>query len=202
MGEHSLDQSVWGRARENTIRSAGTLRFKVTEVISVPVAGTLAGTLAPDQWSNAGKAWFVAGVAIATALGIVGLVYIGSVALALYWQRNEARALAPQRISNDVSGIMQRLIQELQENISRSGFSTSHPDNMWLEKLYTHPDFAGLPNNIQRAVLDTRKRTGDQISLGQRGYGGTTAVKAHQNYYVPTANKLRDLIGQELSREE
>ena len=61
-------------------------------MIALPVSGAIAASLAPSGWSDATTAWFGAGVALAGAATLVVLVLVGSVIVAPYRQRNEARA--------------------------------------------------------------------------------------------------------------
>ena len=109
MAEPPLDQTVWGRAKYDTIGAAHTLRFKALEAVSAPVSVALAATLAPTQWSNGTTAWFAAGVGIVTAVLVVGLVYLRFLVVASFRQRDEARAFAFQTKSDEVSSAMVKL---------------------------------------------------------------------------------------------
>ncbi len=91
MARRTVDQSVWGRARDDFVAFARTYRFRLAEMIALLAAAPLAAWRAPNGWNVEATAAFGAGVAIVSALGLALLIYCGLLAAAPVLQRNELR---------------------------------------------------------------------------------------------------------------
>lgn len=95
--------------------------------------------------------------------------------------------------------ILQRLKTEIETNLTLTGLSASHPDDKWLEQLYSHKEFSSLPKIFQDAVIQVRRRT---IGLKDIGHLNLHAASMqHTNHYVPDAKILLAQIEQFLSSD-
>ena len=92
MDEGLRSQSVWSRARNDTIRATRSLRVQITLVVVSASSGATAHTLAPDSWSDDVAVWFAAALAISAALSVVAAFYLVAFVLAPYRLLNEARS--------------------------------------------------------------------------------------------------------------
>ena len=89
--ERPIDETTWGRARQDFVAAAHTFRFWAAQVVSLPIAGGLAASMAPGSWSDTETTWFAASISIASATMLASAVYAGAFVLAPVRQRNEAR---------------------------------------------------------------------------------------------------------------
>ena len=89
--ERPIDETTWGRARHDFVAAAQTFRFWAAQVVSLPIAGGLAASMAPGSWSDTETTWFAASISIASATMLASAVYAGAFVLAPVRQRNEAR---------------------------------------------------------------------------------------------------------------
>ena len=87
-----LSQSVWAKARENTLRAHGTLKFLfLVEVLMGGVGGAVALAIMPNDWSDAIQAVGATVGAFVAILATVGCIFLVSLVIAPIQQRNEAR---------------------------------------------------------------------------------------------------------------
>lgn len=84
MDEASRSQSSWSRAKSDTQKAFHTARFWAAEVIAFAIGGAISGAISDNPWVGAGGA-------VITAFSLVGFLFVVSLVLAPYRQRDEAR---------------------------------------------------------------------------------------------------------------
>lgn len=93
MAEYPLTQSTWGRAKQDTQSVFHTIRFWVVEMISAPIVALGMYLAIPNSASTAIKTLVpIAAFSIWMLAVLVG-VFLLSLAVAPYRQRNQARTL-------------------------------------------------------------------------------------------------------------
>lgn len=116
-------QNIWSRARRDTKIAFRSIYTWVAQVVSFPVAVAIALSLAPEQWSNTQTAWFTAAVAIAGAMIFAWSIYLMSLVLAPFRQRNEARSYSHQereRYESELESLRSQLDEREQRSTIRS----------------------------------------------------------------------------------
>ena len=92
MRERELNQSLWARARDDTIRAVRTGRFWLAEVVAVVGVSIIVAFLTPSDTGAVGRLLIQTGVFFGAAIEVVGLTFATSLVLAPYRQRDEALA--------------------------------------------------------------------------------------------------------------
>ena len=87
-----ITETVWQRARADTLRFHRTFRFWVVEIVAGGVSVALAVVWLPERLLDWAEALATAGIAIGAIFSLVGLVFVASLLLAPLRQRDKARA--------------------------------------------------------------------------------------------------------------
>ena len=93
MAEYPLTQSSWGRARQDTRSVFHTIRFWVVEMISAPIVALGMYLAIPNSASTVIKTIVPIAAFSMWMLAVLGGVFLLSLLVAPYRQRNEARRL-------------------------------------------------------------------------------------------------------------
>jgi len=91
MAERPLEQSVWTRARLDTLSALKTFRFWTAEVTLPVIVGIAVALAIPGDAQDAIRALVATGATGLAMLSLASVVLVANVALAPFRQRNEAR---------------------------------------------------------------------------------------------------------------
>ena len=123
-----MRESSWKRAKSDTGKAVHTVKFWISEIVTIPVSGAIAATLAPNGWSTVQQAWFGAGVAVGTAFLLVAVINGLGALLAPARQRNEAWNLLDDTATDDDHNLLPErpnIDVRLPQQMSLDGYSAA-----------------------------------------------------------------------------